>query len=55
VKIGLALGETAASKQFGSKFYALPFPGCEHLLLSADEYWACITIIIQSLFTIRPE
>ncbi|XP_057381659.1 glucose dehydrogenase [FAD, quinone]-like [Daphnia carinata] len=41
VKIGLALGETAAFKKLGSKFWAQPFPGCEHLPLWTDEYWAC--------------
>uniref|UniRef100_A0A0P6GHW9 Glucose dehydrogenase (FAD, quinone) n=1 Tax=Daphnia magna TaxID=35525 RepID=A0A0P6GHW9_9CRUS len=41
VKIGLALGETAAFKKWGSKFWAKPFPGCEHLPLWKDDYWAC--------------
>ncbi|KAK4014962.1 glucose dehydrogenase [FAD, quinone] [Daphnia magna] len=41
VKIGLALGETAAFKKLGTKFWAQPFPGCEHLPLWTDEYWAC--------------
>lgn len=41
VKIGLALGETAAFKKWGTKFWAKPFPGCEHLPLWQDDYWAC--------------
>ncbi|KAK2703762.1 glucose dehydrogenase [FAD, quinone]-like [Artemia franciscana] len=43
VKIGLALAETQAFKKFGTKFYAKPFPGCEHLPLWTDDYWACCT------------
>jgi choline dehydrogenase-like flavoprotein len=41
VKIGLALGETASFKKLGTKFWAQPFPGCEHLPLWTDDYWAC--------------
>ena len=41
VKIGLALGETASFKKLGTKFWAQPFPGCEHLPLWTDPYWAC--------------
>ena len=41
VKIGLALGETSSFKKLGSRFWAQPFPGCEHLTLWSDPYWAC--------------
>ena len=41
VKIGLALGETQSFKRLGTKFWAQPFPGCEHLPLWTDTYWAC--------------
>lgn len=41
VKAALAVGETAAMKQFGSRFHAKPLPNCKHLPLFTDEYWEC--------------
>lgn len=41
IKIALALGRTKALRKFGSTFYAKPFPGCEHLKMWSDDYWAC--------------
>lgn len=41
VKIALALGETSAFKRLGARFYAQPFPGCQHLAMFTDQYWSC--------------
>lgn len=41
VKAGLALGETAAMKRFGSRFHRRHVPGCKQLPLFTDEYWEC--------------
>ena len=40
-KIGLALSETKAFQELGSRFYTKPFPGCEGYTLWTDDYWGC--------------
>ena len=41
VEIALAFSKTEAFQKLGTKFYDKPFPGCGHLPLWTDEYWAC--------------
>ncbi|KAK3909029.1 Glucose dehydrogenase [FAD, quinone] [Frankliniella fusca] len=41
VKQAIALGETAALKRFGARFWRKLAPGCKHLPFYTDEYWEC--------------
>lgn len=42
VKIALALSETKAFQEMGTRFYSKPFPGCESCTLWTDDYWGCV-------------
>lgn len=42
VKAALAMGETKAMKQFGSRFNDRKLPNCKHLPHYTDEYWECV-------------
>ncbi|KAL1129800.1 hypothetical protein AAG570_012744 [Ranatra chinensis] len=41
VKAGLALGQTAAMKRFGARYWDKPLPGCKQFAPYTDEYWDC--------------
>lgn len=41
IKIALALGRTKAFRQFGTRFYDKPFPGCEGFPMWSDQYLEC--------------
>lgn len=41
IKIGLALAQTEAFQKLGTRFYDVPFPGCESYTLWTDAYWDC--------------
>ena len=41
VKIALAIGHSAAFKQFGARFYNATFPGCEAHKMFSDDYLSC--------------
>lgn len=42
VKAALAVSETQALKQFGSRFHSKQLPNCKHLAPMTDEYWECV-------------
>lgn len=42
VKAAIAVSETEALKQFGSRFHSKPLPNCKHLPHMTDEYWECV-------------
>jgi choline dehydrogenase-like flavoprotein len=43
VKVALAMAQTHAFKQLGTKFWdGIPMPGCENTVLWTDEYWTCM-------------
>ncbi|KAG8222605.1 hypothetical protein J437_LFUL002598, partial [Ladona fulva] len=42
VKIVIALSQTKAFRRYGSKMHTVPFPGCRHIEMYTDEYWACM-------------
>lgn len=42
VKAAIAIGETAALRQFGSRFHAKALPNCKGLPMYSDEYWECV-------------
>ena len=41
IKVALALSETDAFREIGTKFFDKPFPGCENFTLWTDHYWEC--------------
>lgn len=41
IKLALELSQTSAFKKMNSKFYDMPFPGCEDYLMGTDAYWEC--------------
>lgn len=42
VKAAIAVSETQALKQFGSRYHSKPLPNCKHLPHMTDEYWECV-------------
>lgn len=42
VKAAIAVSETQALKQFGSRYHSKPLPNCKHLPHMTDEYWECL-------------
>lgn len=42
VKAAIAVSETQAMKQFGSRYHSKPLPNCKHLPHMTDEYWECV-------------
>ncbi|KAK4014877.1 hypothetical protein OUZ56_027387 [Daphnia magna] len=41
IKLALQLSQTSAFRKMNSKFYAMPFPGCEGYRMGTDAYWEC--------------
>lgn len=42
VKAAVAVGETVAMKQFGSRFHSKTLPNCKGIPKYSDEYWECV-------------
>lgn len=41
IKMIIHLSQTKAFQKYGSKLQMNPMPGCDHLELGSDPYWAC--------------
>ncbi|XP_068248199.1 glucose dehydrogenase [FAD, quinone]-like isoform X2 [Palaemon carinicauda] len=42
IKFALKIGASPSLKdELGARFHDKPLPGCEHLIIESDEYWAC--------------
>lgn len=42
IKIGISLSQSHAMREFDSRFYDVPIPGCEYTQLWTDQYWGCL-------------
>nr|NVI72428.1 putative glucose dehydrogenase [Cucujiformia] len=40
-KIAMAISESKAFKQFGSRVHRIPFPNCKNYEFGSDKYWEC--------------
>lgn len=36
------MASTRAMERFNTTLLSVPYPGCKHIALHSDEYWACV-------------
>lgn len=41
IKAAIAVANTEAMRQFGSRFHRIPIPGCSRHAFMSDDYWRC--------------